>query len=47
LSKKDIIGIACGDSNYAVAKNGDLYAWGLINDEIVKTPIKISQKTDL
>jgi alpha-tubulin suppressor-like RCC1 family protein len=41
LSKKDIVDITCGEANYAVAKNGDLYGWGLISSETVKTPTKI------
>ncbi len=47
LSKKDIVALACGEANYAVAKNGDLYAWGLLDGKVLKNPVNIAKKTEL
>jgi hypothetical protein len=37
------VALACGDANFAIAKNGDLFAWGLLEGEILRSPVKIAK----
>lgn len=44
---KDVKELTCGEANYAIAKNGDLYVWGLYNDNLLKTPTRLIENCDL
>ncbi len=39
--------LACGESNYALTVDGDLYVWGLYNEILIKSPSKLIENSDL
>ena len=44
---RQVVQIACGEANYALTKDGDVYAWGLYGNKIVTVPKLILKKSNL
>jgi len=47
LENKRVKELACGESNYALTVDGDLYVWGLYNEIFIKSPSKLIENSDL
>ena len=43
----NVVQIAAGEANYALNKQGDVYAWGLYGNKVMKGPKQILEKSNI